>query len=364
MSLFRNENPNLGHLSDVEWLSGSHNLLARDTYALPIASPGATPIYNIDPNLQRTYVITAAAPTTFTLGAPSLGPKVVAPGNGPLSDGKIITIWSDTNYAHIISAPGLLLTGATSTPADYVLFPSYAGASVELMAYQGMWLVCGCGGVSFGAGAPGGLQLGFAATYAIGAQASISNTGSTTINGNAYLSPGSSITGSPTITGRTDVDNANALAAEAAVLAAWNDGTTRASNGALPGSLNSYTITPGVFTVASSTGTTGAANVNFDAQGNPNAVFIEQIGTTLTFGAGTTITLLNGALARNIWWLVGSSATFAGTGSPAFDGNILAAVSISLGTAGTSVGRFFAGAAGNNTGALTFAGGNTVTIPS
>ena len=370
MSLFRNESPNLGQNTTCNWLSGSDVLVARDMYAIPTAAPheqifGKPPLTTlaIDPNTQRSYAIVAPVATAFTLGAPSLGPLVSGPGVGPLSDGKVIIVKSFTNFPHSISAPGLLLNGTSSTPLDFILFPSFAGASVELTAYQGFWLIDSFNAVSFGAGAPGSPQFGFASTYVVGAQATITNTGATTLNGNVYLNPGTSITGAPTVTGRTDIDNAAAMQAEAAVLAAWNAGNALVATNALPGSLNSFTITPGVWSVASTTGTTGAATVNFDAQGNPNATFTMQVGTAASFGAGTTIVLLNGAQAKNILWLIGSSFTVAGTGFVAWFGNVLAAVSISLGTAGTETGRFFAGAAGNNTGALTFAGGNTVSIP-
>lgn len=370
MSLFRNENPNLGSLSDVQMATGAHVLLAHDAYSIPTPGPNelvfGTPATQnplvIDPNAQRTYVINAASATTFTLGAPSLGPRVTNPGNGPLADGKIINIWSDTNFAHVISAPGLFLTGTQATPSDFISFNPYAGANVELMAYQGQWLVCGCN-VGFGSFVSAPVLGPNATAYAIGAEASITNTGTTTINGSAFLTPGSSITGSPTITGTTDVDNTAATNALAAVETMYQALVALPSNGTLPGSLNLYTVLPGVYTVATSTGTTGASNITFNALGNPNAVFVLQIGTTLTLGAGTTITLLNGAQAKNIFWAVGTSATFAGTGSPQFYGAIYAQVSISLGTSGVSVARFFAGANGNTSGALTFAGGNTVTIP-
>lgn len=370
MSLFRNESPNLGSLATSNWLSGSDVLLARDMYAIPTAGPheqvfGKPPLTStvIDPNTQRSYAIVATSATAFTLGAPSLGPLVSGSGVGPLSDGKVIIVKSFTNFPHSISAPGLILNGTSTTPLDFILFPSYAGASVELTAYQGFWLVDNFNGVTFGTGAPGSPQFGFASTYVVGAQASITNTGTTTLNGNIYLNPGSSITGSPTVTGRTDVDNAAAVQAEAAVLAAWNAGWAQVATLALPASLNSVTLTPGVYSVASTTGTTGAATVSFDAQGNANATWTLQVGTSASFGAGTTIVLLNGAQAKNILWLIGSSFTVAGTGFVAWFGNVLAAVSISLGTSGTETGRFFAGAAGNNTGAITFAGGNTVSIP-
>src|ERR1700676_1383584 len=126
MSLFRNESPNLGNLATSNWLSGSDVLLARDMYAIPQAFPheqvfGKPPISStvLDPNTQRSYAIVAPVATTFTLGAPSLGPLFSGPGAGPLSGGKVIIVKSFTNFAHIISAAGLILNGTTSTPLDF-----------------------------------------------------------------------------------------------------------------------------------------------------------------------------------------------------------------------------------------------------
>jgi len=59
-----------------------------------------------------------------------------------------------------------------------------------------------------------------------------------------------------------------------------------------------------------------------------NGIFIFQIGSALTTAGGSSIVLMNGAQAGNVFWQVGSSATL-GIGT-AFDGSILADQGITL----------------------------------
>jgi hypothetical protein len=80
--------------------------------------------------------------------------------------------------------------------------------------------------------------------------------------------------------------------------------------------------------------------VTLDAQGDPNAVFIFQIGSALTTASGSTVALINGANPCNVFWQIGSSATL-GTGST-FAGNILALTSITVTTGVTLNGRALA----------------------
>jgi hypothetical protein len=96
-------------------------------------------------------------------------------------------------------------------------------------------------------------------------------------------------------------------------------------------------------------------NVTLDAQGNANAVFIFQIGTTLTTVTSTQVVLAGGAQAKNIFWQVGSSATL-GTNS-IFKGNILALTSITITTGVNLDGRALA-----QNGAVTL-DSNTITAP-
>ena len=77
-----------------------------------------------------------------------------------------------------------------------------------------------------------------------------------------------------------------------------------------------------------------------DGAGDPSSVFIFQTDSTLITGSSSTVTLINGAQACNVFWQVGSSATL-GTGS-VFVGNILALTSITVTTGVTVHGRALA----------------------
>src|ERR1700726_5078131 len=103
--------------------------------------------------------------------------------------------------------------------------------------------------------------------------------------------------------------------------------------------MKGLTFTPGVYK-NSSTVMLSAGNVTLDAQGNANAVFIFQIGATLTTLGSTQVVLAGGAQAKNIFWQVGSSATL-GTNS-IFKGTIMALQSVTLDTGASLTGRALA----------------------
>ncbi|MGO3797495.1 MAG: ice-binding family protein [Pauljensenia sp.] len=72
-------------------------------------------------------------------------------------------------------------------------------------------------------------------------------------------------------------------------------------------------------------------------RGDPDAVFIFQIGSALTTASASSVVLLNGANSCNVYWQVGSSATL-GTDTR-FVGTIMAFTSITLDTGARIQGR-------------------------
>jgi hypothetical protein len=80
-------------------------------------------------------------------------------------------------------------------------------------------------------------------------------------------------------------------------------------------------------------------DLTLDAHGDANAVFVFQMATTLTVGGPgaafpQSITLVNGAQAKNVFWQVGSAATINAGGGRTMEGTIISQAGASLSTAG------------------------------
>lgn len=174
----------------------------------------------------------------------------------------------------------------------------------------------------------------------LGAQ-TVTNTGATIINGNLGVAPGTSITGFPPgiVEPPSTIHDDDAVAnqAQADALNAYNVAAGLPST-PLTGDLGGQTLVAGVYNYDSSAGLTGT--LTLDAQGNPNARFVFQIGSTLTTASDSDVSLINGAQVCNVFWAVGSSATI-GT-STNFVGNILAVTSITVTTGAVSNGGLYA----------------------
>lgn len=178
--------------------------------------------------------------------------------------------------------------------------------------------------------------LGTASSFAVLGGSTVTNTGPSVVNGDLGVSPGSAVVGFPpgTVNGTIHAADAGAAQAQSDLTIAYDDAAGRACTVSLTGQdLGGLTLTDGTYCYSSSAQLTGT--VTLDAQGNPSAVFIFQIGSTLTTASASSVNLINGAQACNVFWQVGSSATLGTT--TAFRGNILALTSISLTTGATIV---------------------------
>jgi hypothetical protein len=182
--------------------------------------------------------------------------------------------------------------------------------------------------------------LGTADSFSVLGGSAVTNTGPSVLNGDLGLSPGTAISGFPPgiVNGAVHANDAVALQAQNDLVTAYNDAAGRSSTATVSGDLAGRTLTAGVYTSSTSLGLTG--DLTLDAQGDANAVFVFQAGSSLTTGSGSRVLLQGGAQSCNVYWQVGSSATI-GTAT-AFTGNILALTSISLTTGATIDGRALA----------------------
>jgi Ice-binding-like/Bacterial Ig-like domain len=176
--------------------------------------------------------------------------------------------------------------------------------------------------------------------FSVLAGTTVTNTGSTVVSGDVGVSPGTDVTGFPPGLAGGAIHSADGAAAlaEATLTAGYIDAAGRSGSTSVAGDLVGQTLTAGIYKSTSSLANSG--DVTLDAQGNPDAVFIFQISSTLTTGSGSHIVLANGAKACNVFWQVGSSATL-GTNS-VFKGNILALTSITITTGVNLEGRALA----------------------
>jgi len=208
----------------------------------------------------------------------------------------------------------------------------------RLAASVGLAAVC-CGVPS--AWAQTAPPLGAAASFAVLASSTVTNTGASVITGDLGVRPGTSVVGFPPgiVVGTIHPGNAVALAAQTSVGAAWDSLSSQACTQDLTGqNLGGLTLTPGVYCFSSSAPLVGTLTLN--AQGNPAAVFIFKIGSTLITASGSSVLVTNGGSVCNAYWQVGSSATLGTTSN--FAGNLLAAASITLTTGASVLGRALA----------------------
>lgn len=174
--------------------------------------------------------------------------------------------------------------------------------------------------------------LGTARSFAVLGGSAVTNTGPSIVSGNLGVWPGSAVTGFPpgvVVGGTIHITDAVAMQAQNDVTTAYNALAGMASTQTLTGQdLGGLTLVPGVYFFASSAQLTGT--LTLDTQGNPDALFVFQIGTTLTTASNSSVITINGNNDCHVYWQVGSSATL-GTGTN-FQGNILALASITLTT--------------------------------
>jgi hypothetical protein len=176
------------------------------------------------------------------------------------------------------------------------------------------------------------VALATSARYSVLAGDTVTNTGDSVLGGSLGLSPGTAVTGFPpglvVPPGTTDVANAAAAQAKSDLTAAYVDAAGRPVDATTTADLANLVLQGGVYSGPSKSPLSLTGPLVLDGAGNADSVFVFQTDSTLITASGSTVTLVNGAQACNVFWQVGSSATL-GTGS-VFAGNILALTSISV----------------------------------
>jgi hypothetical protein len=218
-------------------------------------------------------------------------------------------------------------------------------------------LVAAVAGTRAASAAQATVDLGTATPFSVLAGAGVTNTGPTVLGGDLGTCPTPAITGFPpgVANGTTHANDAVACQAQSDLTIAYDDAAGRAPTTSFTGptDLGGLTLTTGVYTSPVSFAITGP--LTLDAQLNPDAVFIFQAGSTLITATDSSVDLVNGAQACNVFWQVGSSSTLGVDSTLA--GTVMALASITADHNATVDGRLLA-----RIGAVTL-DSNTVTAP-
>ena len=321
--------------------------------------------------------------TTFTL-APVGGAALVPASVSYVAATRVATLRTSSALSVNTSYTAIITQGATSaagTPTGCIFAWNFRTAAVPVV--------------------PLAINLGAAASFGIASSEGLTSTGVTVVNGDVALHPlatCSDATGGPggagqsclvqpayaTTTGMTvngsifwagdPFDSgATALAVKTDLTTAWNEGMSKVNTqpAIAADELGGKIFIPGVYENANLTLAAGTV-ARLDAQNDPNAIFIFKItlgGDLVDSGTlllPSRIDLINGAQARNVWFVGGRDITI-GSGTT-WNGNILAHRTATIKDGSTVNGRVLAGAGPGGAGAITLTGAaapsvTTITVP-
>jgi hypothetical protein len=238
-------------------------------------------------------------------------------------------------------------------PVEFLrFFPAKAMRTREGEMRHGLiWLVMALAAVLPAFGATVSVNLGSASSFGL-LGSTISDTGTSVVLGNVGATttitgfppgtaPGFTVFAAPNAPGttvgiaysdfETAYNTAYALANTQSVLTSLGTAQTFTGN-------NVYTIYNNIpdGTIATTSGTV----LTFDAQNNPNEVFVIQIDEAFTVNGLLQMNLTGGAQANNIFWIVKDAATISVSSNQAqtFDGSILAGTSFTMSASGLTGG--------------------------
>ena len=303
-------------------------------------------------NMNKPLIWSAALLLTAIVagcGGGSGGSPGAAGGGGtPGTNPAVVNLLSSSTYA-LTSSAGLTTSGVATFGGNAAMdAPAAACSATPAAPTSSTADSCGLGT---------GVDV---------TNAAVNTTGSLAITG-------TTIRYNPGTTPNSSGFNATVRAVKTDVNTAWNDAFNRTGGTLIsgPGALGGLTLTQGVYTSASTMTLGSGETLTLDAAGNANAVWIFQVGSDLTITGSTVATctgatpvcqptqvvLKNGALAKNVFWEVGTPTTGAASGTASFPaatglagnntifkGTILAGNSVTF-AGGTAVeGRVLAGA--------------------
>lgn len=188
------------------------------------------------------------------------------------------------------------------------------------------------------------VDLATASPFVVLGGTTVTNEGPSVLNGDLGVSPGTALTGfgaPAVVNGATHENDAVAAQAQLDLTNAYNvaAGQPVAPANDLSGTdLGNRVLTAGTYRYNAGALLTGP--LTLDAQGDPDAEFVFQIGAELTTESASSVVLVNGASPCNVYWQVGSSAAIGTTTQ--FVGSLMALTSISLNNGATVEGRMLA----------------------
>jgi len=186
------------------------------------------------------------------------------------------------------------------------------------------------------------LMLGSAANYAVLAGSTTTNSGITKVTGSVGISPGNVFAGDAIeiTSGEFHAGDSKSQTAQIDLTSAYDKLFNTPGATDMTGTeLGGLTIANGVYKFTSSC-FLSAGILTLDANGDANATWIFQIVTTFIAGVNTKIVMINSGSPLNVYWQVGSSATF--KDSSIIKGNIVAYSSIAFGNLVNLEGRALA----------------------
>jgi hypothetical protein len=345
------------------WTFGTGN--APDTTApvVSITSPvnlaaGVCPSQLVSASFNKAMDPTTITAATFTLSAGTTAVPGVVSYDAP---GSVATFTPAAALATSTTFTATVTTGVHDTSGN-------ALAANKVWTF--MTAAAACGGVQTGA-----VALGAASTFSnFGGNSGMTNQGiftvingdigttgaSTTVTGFHDAGPGCIYTQTPLNAGMVNGNIYTAappptvacpsegtaatasIAAKAALAAqaAWNALSPASMPGGMDpgaGQLGGLTLAPGIYKSASGSFLLTGSDLTLDGKGDAGAVFVFQMGSSLTVGAPgapRNIILINGAQAKNVFWQVGSSATINAAGGGTMVGTIIASAGVTFSTAG------------------------------